>query len=61
MEELIQIPKHAEDIISMFSSALSQVRIHENDTYMQTRSSEQFRKQCAQLRTAILKIAVNMP
>ena len=61
LEELIQLPKQAEDIISMFSSALSQEQIHGNETYTQIRSSEQFRKQCAQLRTAILKIAVNMP
>ena len=60
MEDIIEIPNQAEDIISMFSSALSLERVHENETYMQTRSSEEFRKQCAQLRTAILKIAVNM-
>ena len=43
LEELIVIPDRAEEIISMFPSALTLENINDNEQLKQTRSSEVFR------------------
>ena len=50
LEELIEIPRSAEDIISMFPSALSLEKINDNESLVHTRSSVVFREHCSKLR-----------
>ena len=57
MDQLIDIPETADEIITMFASALEIKLINENRTLQHTRSSDIFREQCAKLRSTILNIA----
>ena len=57
MEQLIDIPDNADDIITMFASALEIKSVNDNQTLKHTRSSDIFRTQCAVLRSSILNIA----
>ena len=61
LEELIEIPDKAEEIITMFSSALSLEQINGNENFQQTRSSDKFRLDCSKLRLQIIKIAKQLP
>ena len=60
LEELIEIPSRAEDIISMFPSALSLEKINDNESLVHTRSSVVFREYCSKLRLQIINIAKNL-
>ena len=57
LDQLIDIPETADEIITMFASALEIKLINENRTLQHTRSSDIFREQCAKLRSRILNIA----
>ena len=57
LEDLIEIPDNAEEIITMFSSALTLEQIKRNENFQQTRSSDKFRLDCSKLRLQIIQIA----
>lgn len=61
LEDLIVIPDQAQDIITMFPSALSLEQINGNENFVQTRSSDVFRLDCSKLRLELLKIAKDLP
>ena len=60
LEELIVIPNRAEEIISMFPSALSLEKINDNESLVHTRSSVVFREYCSKLRLQLIKFAKNL-
>lgn len=50
LEDLIDIPDRAEEIITMFPSALALEKINDNERLVHTRSSDVFRQKCTTLR-----------
>jgi len=61
LEDLIDIPDRAEDIISLFPSALSLEQINGNKNFVHTTSSDVFRQGCSMLRLELLNLAKDLP
>ena len=57
LDDLVLIPERAEDIITMFPSALSLEQVNGNENFVQTKSSDVFRQACSKLRLTILDLA----
>ena len=60
LDDLVLIPEKAEDIITMFPSALELQQVNGNENFVQTKSSDVFRQACSKLRLKILDLSRNL-
>lgn len=61
LDEMIDIPDKASEIISIFPSALSLEQINGNKNFVHIQSSDVFRQQCSLLRLELLNMAKSLP
>ena len=57
IKNLVTIPEKAEEIITMFPSALSLKQVNENKNFTQILTENVFRQKCSMLRLSILDLA----
>jgi len=60
LDDLVLIPEKAEDIITMFPSALELKQVNGNENFVQTKSSDVFRRACSKLWLKILDFSRNI-